>query len=124
MPPFPRAHAIAALATLLAGAAHAQDVAAGQTVFRQTCAICHDIAAGSNRIGPSLSGVVGRSSGTVPGYAYSAANKADGLVWDAATLDRYLVDPHKVVPGTKMAYPGLKDAQKRADLIAYLATLK
>ena len=59
----------------------------------------------------------------VPGFRYSEANKASGLVWDISTLDRYLTAPRQVVPGTLMTYAGLKDQQRRADLIAYLATL-
>ncbi len=75
-------------------------------------------------VGPSLAGVVGRKSGQVRNFHYSVANKADGLVWDEATLDRYLTSPSTVVPHTIMTYGGLKDATKRADLIAYLATQK
>ena len=67
--------------------------------------------------------VVGRHSGFVPGFRYSAANKNSGLVWDVNTLDRYLTGPRQVVPGTLMTYPGLKDEHQRADLIAYLTTL-
>lgn len=106
-----------------AGAARAQDAAAGQAVFKTQCAICHSVVAGKNMVGPSLFGVVGRKAGTIPGFHYSAANKNSGLTWDAATLNRYLTDPKAVVPGTIMPYAGLKDDTKRADLIAYLSTL-
>ena len=74
-------------------------------------------------VGPSLAGVVGRPAGQVAGFHYSAANKGSALVWDTATLDRYLTSPKDVVPHTIMTYAGLKDAKKRADLIAYLSTL-
>jgi cytochrome c len=74
-------------------------------------------------VGPSLFDIVGRQAGQVPGFHYSPANKESGLTWDAATLDRYLTSPQTVVPKTTMAYVGLKDATKRADLIAYLSTL-
>ncbi len=74
-------------------------------------------------VGPSLFGIVGRPAGQVPGFHYSAANKSSALTWDAATLDRYLTSPRDVVPHTIMTYGGLKDAQKRANLIAYLSTL-
>lgn len=74
-------------------------------------------------VGPSLFGVVGRKAGQVVGFHYSPANKASNQTWDAAALDLYLTSPATVVPHTIMTYPGLKDAQKRADLIAYLATL-
>jgi cytochrome c len=60
----------------------------------------------------------------VPGYSYSDANRNSGIVWTEAVLDKYLISPQAVVPGTKMGYPGQKDEQKRADIIAYLATLK
>ena len=92
-------------------------------MFKHDCSICHDIAAGKNRIGPSLSGIVGRPAGTAPNFHYSNANKGSGLTWDAATLDRYLANPRGVVPGTTMSYGGVKDDQQRHDLIAYLGTL-
>ena len=119
----------ASLAATLAAAlgavpAMAQDAAAGATVFKTQCTICHSPVEGKNLIGPSLFGVVGRHSGIIPNFHYSSANKASGLTWDAATLDRYITAPREVVPGTLMTYVGLKDAQKRADLIAYLSTLK
>jgi len=114
----------AALLLPLAPPARAQDAVAGQKVFHQVCAICHDVAQGRNRIGPSLFDIVGRKTGQVAGFHYSAANKKAELTWDAATLDKYLTNPRAVVPGTTMTYAGLKDAHKRADLIAYLGTLK
>lgn len=111
-------------AVLLAtGAAHAQDATAGKAVFGQQCANCHSVQPGRNMVGPSLDGVVGRKAGQVPGFHYSAANKASGLTWDAGELDTYLTAPSTVVPHTIMGFPGLKDTKKRADLIAYLATL-
>jgi cytochrome c len=81
----------------LAGAAHAQDAAAGARVFRSQCSICHSPQPGRNIIGPSLFGVVGRHSGTIPDFHYSAANRASGLVWNPPTLDRYLTAPREVV---------------------------
>jgi cytochrome c len=102
----------------------AGDAAAGQSVFKSTCTMCHSNQAGQNKIGPSLFGVVGRKTGSEPDYTYSPANKAANLTWDEATLDKYLESPRTVVPGTKMTYGGQKDAEKRANLIAYLATLK
>lgn len=103
--------------------AMAQNVTAGQAVYKSQCSTCHAVVAERNVIGPSLFGVVGRKAGTVPNFHYSAANKASGETWDAGSLDKYLTAPRQVVPGTTMTYPGVKDAQKRADLIAYLATL-
>ena len=88
------------------------------------CAICHSVQPGRNLIGPSLDGIVGRKTGSEPGYTYSTANKNANLVWTPEELDKYLAAPRTVVPGTKMPYAGLQDAAKRADLIAYLATLK
>lgn len=113
---------------LLAGAgtrvARAADPQAGQAVFRSQCALCHSTQPGRNMIGPSLAGIVGRKTGSVPGYSYSVANKNANITWTPETLDKYLASPQSVIPGTKMPYAGLKDATKRADLIAYLATLK
>jgi len=104
--------------------AQAADPAAGAAVFKSQCSACHSPVAGKTVVGPSLFGVVGRTTGEVPNFRYSAPNKAAALTLDAATLDRYLADPRGVIPGTFMTYAGLKDATKRADLIAYLATLK
>lgn len=114
---------MAVLAMLSAVPSYAQNAEAGQAVFKHDCAICHDVVAGKNRIGPSLSGIVGRSAGTIPGFHYSDVNKKSGLTWDVATLDRYLTEPRAAIPGTTMSYGGQKDAQKRRDLIAYLAAL-
>jgi cytochrome c len=108
----------------LAEAAQAQDAAAGARIFKSQCSICHSPQPGRNIIGPSLFGVVGRHSGTIPDFHYSAANRASGLVWNPPTLDRYLTAPREVVPGTLMTYPGLKDEHERDDLIAYLASLR
>jgi len=103
--------------------AAAQDATAGAAVFKTQCAACHSPVAGKNLVGPSLFGVVGRPSGKVPGFHYSAANEASALTWDTATLDTYLTSPREKIPHTTMTYGGEKDAKKRADLIAYLATL-
>ena len=101
-----------------------QDAAAGETVFKTQCGVCHAVVPGKKGIGPNLFGVVGRPAGTVPDFHYTDANKNSGLTWDAATLDRYLQAPREVIPGTAMPYPGLKDDARRADLISYLSTLK
>ena len=103
--------------------AHAQDAAAGEKVFKSQCSICHAVAAGKNMVGPSMSGIVGRKAGTVACFRYTDANKNSGLIWDNATLDHYLVNPRGTIPGTTMAFAGVKADQQRADLIAYLATL-
>lgn len=104
--------------------AHAADPAAGKSAFNSYCSICHSPQSGRNMVGPSLFGVVGRKTGSVPGFHYSPANQGANLTWDEATLDKYLQSPRTVIPGTTMTYSGLKDDAKRADLIAYLATLK
>jgi cytochrome c2 len=112
------------LTAVFGPAALAGDAGAGRSVFQSTCSICHAVGAGKNGVGPTLSGIVGRKTGSVPGYSYSPANEAANITWDPATLDKYLEAPRAVVPGTKMTYGGLKDPAKRADLIVYLATLK
>lgn len=112
------------VAIAFSGGARAADPAAGQSVFQSTCGICHSIQPGQNKIGPTMSGIVGRKTGTVAGYTYSPPNLAANLTWDVATLDKYLEAPRTMIPGTKMTYGGMKDADKRANLVAYLATLK
>ena len=104
--------------------ARAQDPAAGKAVFASQCAVCHPVVSGRNSVGPSLFGVVGRKTGSVAGFHYSAANKNADIVWDEATLDNYLKAPMTAVPGTTMGYAGLKDDTQRASLVAYLATIK
>jgi cytochrome c len=116
--------AVAAVSSLLiALPAHAQNAEAGKTAFKQQCGLCHDTAAGKNRVGPSLFSVVGRKAGTVDGFHYSDANKGSGITWDEATLDKYLTDPRAMVPGTTMTYAGVKADQVRHDIVAFLATL-
>jgi nitrite reductase (NO-forming) len=99
----------------------AGDAAAGRQVFRK-CQACHSLEPGKNVLGPSLAGVMGRKSGSVEGYNYSPAMKQANLVWDQKTIDAYLADPGKTVPGNKMPFPGLKTDHDRADIIAFLAT--
>lgn len=118
---------IAAVAVLGAtGAAYAGttagDAARGRTVFAR-CASCHDVASGANRIGPSLKGVVGRRSAAAAGFAYSPALRGKNVTWTRASLDTFLTAPARFAPGTRMtvAVPNAKD---RADLIAYLATVR
>jgi len=121
-----RIFAIAVLVAAMAApaVARAADAEAGSKVFRAQCSACHVTEAGKNRVGPSLFGIVGRHSGEVEGFHYSAANKRADLVWTAEQLDKYLANPKAVVPGTIMTYAGLKNDKQRADLIAYLETLK
>ena len=110
-------------AVAFGSAALAEDVENGEQVFRQ-CRACHQVGDGAkNLVGPQLNGVVGRKASTVDGYAYSQASKdaaAKGLVWSEAELMKYLENPTTYMPGTKMAYAGLKDQDAREDVIAYL----
>ncbi len=99
------------------------DAAAGEKVFA-LCRSCHVLEDGVNRVGPSLYNVVGRASGQVAGFAYSDANKNSGVTWSEDVLFEYLKDPKAFMPGTKMAFPGIKDDQDRANLVAYLASTK
>jgi cytochrome c2 len=97
---------------------------AGAPPAFQPCSICHSVAPGHNGVGPTLFGVVGRKAGTASGYHYSAAMLSFAKVWDHPTLDLYLSGPARVVPGTKMGYPGVPNPADRAAIIDYLATLK
>jgi cytochrome c len=111
---------------VLAGASaepgYAQDAEHGKSVFK-ACAACHATDS-ANRVGPGLGGIIGRKAGTVPGFRYSNAMKKSDIVWDAKILDAYVESPQKVVPGNRMPYAGMKNPTDRADLVAYLATLK
>lgn len=111
------------LAFAAADSASAADVEAGKATFKK-CALCHTNEPGKNKIGPSLFGIVGRKSASLDNYNYSDAMKNFKHTWDPQTLDIYLSDPHAEVPGTKMIFPGIKDKTERANLIAYLETLK
>src|SRR5262249_30185212 len=97
----------APVAAPVAATAGAGDAAAGRLVYRK-CQACHSMDAGKNLLGPSLAGIMGRKAGAESGYGYSPAMKQSGLVWDANTLDAYLADPQKLIPGNKMPFPGLK----------------
>ena len=112
--------ATAAVAQSTPAPVKAGDPGRGKTLY-QACAACHSI--DENDVGPKHRGVVGRKAGVGDGYAYSAALKRSGLTWDEATLDRWLVNPSALVPGTKMFFK-IDDAQARADLIAYLKEQK
>ncbi|MCA0245678.1 MAG: cytochrome c family protein [Proteobacteria bacterium] len=93
------------------------DAGKGAQIY-QRCLACHSLE--HNRSGPRHCGLFGRPAAAVPDFTYSQALKSAGLTWDAATLDRFLENPLKAVPGTRMAYAGIKNGQERADLIAYL----
>ena len=111
---------VALLAVAGSGEVRAQDAAAGEKVFG-VCKACHQIGeTAKNNVGPQLNGIIGRKSGTVAGYNYTAANKDSGITWDEATFREYIKDPKAKIPGTKMIYAGLKDEQRTNDLVAYL----
>jgi cytochrome c len=95
------------------------DAVAGKLVFAQ-CRTCHVTDPGVNKTGPSLAGIVGRKAGSAPGFTYSTANSGSGITWTKEKLFQYLENPQRVVPKTKMIFAGLSDAQKRANVIAYL----
>src|SRR6476661_8417042 len=97
------------------------DVATGKLVYRK-CQACHSLEPGKNGLGPSLAGLIGKKASSVPNYNYSPAMKGSNLTWDVGTLDAYLSDPQKLVPGNKMPFPGLKTENERNAVIAFLAS--
>jgi len=101
----------------------AGDPTAGEKVFASHCGVCHATTAGQNKIGPSLAGIVGSKSGTVPGYDFSAAMKDTNVTWDDDNLDKFLANPAGFVHGTKM-FVNLPNETDRQNVIAYLNTLK
>jgi len=104
------------------GQASGQDAAAGEKVFA-VCKACHQVGdTAKNAVGPVLNGLIGRKAGSVEGYTYSDANKKSGITWTDEEFTKYIQDPKGIVPGTKMAFAGIKDPQKIKDLIAYLHT--
>ncbi|MXP40455.1 c-type cytochrome [Altererythrobacter soli] len=112
-------------ATASAAPAAAAKVAAASSPpasFAQ-CAVCHKTKPGETGIGPTLANVFGAKAGHVNGFKYSEAMLESGLTWNQSNLDRFLADPKAVVPGTTMTFGGVKDAAKRAEIIAYLKTL-
>lgn len=120
----PAAEAPAPAETPAAAAPAATPVASVEApAMWAVCSACHAVEPGRHGLGPSLAGVFGAEAAAQAGFDYSDAMESSGLTWDEATLDRYLEDPRKVVPGTTMAYAGLKNADQRKAMIAYLKSL-
>ena len=119
------AYALTATLMFVSGQALAADAEKGEKTFKK-CAVCHSVEPGDKKKkpGPNLAGVVGREAAMVANFKYSSAMKKSGLTWDEATLDKYLTKPKKLVPKTKMVFPGLKKAKDRANVIAYLKSIK
>ncbi|MDG2268841.1 MAG: cytochrome c family protein [Alphaproteobacteria bacterium] len=104
--------------------AQAQDAAAGKKVFKR-CVACHTVEKdGRNKVGPNLWGIFGSTAGKRNvGYKYSPALLESVIVWDDANMSAYLENPRKAIPKTRMAFPGLKKAKQREDVIAYLKSV-
>lgn len=102
----------------LGGAALAADAEHGQQLFK-ACAACH-----TNKLGPSLTGVVGRKAAALDDFRYSPAMQRSNIVWDDTNLRDYITDPQGKVKGNRMPFAGLKNPQDADDVIAYLKTLK
>lgn len=109
-------------------AASASDVSPnandGKAIFAAQCSACHSVVPGQDDIGPNLSRVYGEKAANIPGYAFSPALKAAHITWTSAALKKFLLSPQMDVPGTKMPFMGMRNAIKRADIIAYLASLR
>jgi len=116
---------LAAAALLTAtGLANAQDLAAGEQSFRK-CLPCHSIGEDAkHKIGPVMNGLDGRKSGTIDGYNYSEANKKAEIAWNEASFKEYIANPMARIPGTKMAFAGIKSETEIGNLWAYLKQFK
>ncbi|HEY8335441.1 MAG TPA: cytochrome c-550 CycA [Tardiphaga sp.] len=116
-----RSLVLIAMSSATASVALAQDVAAGKTSFAK-CLACHAIGEGAkNKVGPELNGLDGRKSGTAEGYSYTEANKNSGITWNEAQFKDYIKDPKAKIPGTKMAFAGIKKETEVNDLWAFVS---
>jgi cytochrome c len=117
--------AVAAVAPAVCAAGHKPDVQNGKTTFANNCGVCHSVQeTGGPNQGPNMLGLIGRKAGSQPEFPlYSPALKASGITWSKKTLDKFLVNPGAMVPGTVMPLQ-IPDDKTRVDVIAYLATLK
>jgi cytochrome c len=112
--------AIALAVIAVSAPALAGDPTAGAQVFKK-CQACHAVGEGAkNKVGPELNGIFGRAAGSVPDYAYSDANKNSGIVWSHEIFAEYIKNPRGYLPGTKMAFAGLKKDKEIEDVTAYL----
>jgi cytochrome c len=114
-----------AIAMLSQPSMAAGDPKKGKDVFAEECGDCHSATPGKNKKGPGLFGVMGRKAASVSDFSgYSDAMKHSEITWSADKVDPYIAQPRKIVPGGKMKYDGLDDTAARADVIAYLSSLK
>jgi cytochrome c len=103
------------------GSSRAQDAAAGEQVFKRLCSPCHDVGEEAKvKLGPPLNGIDGRTAGTYDGFNYSQANKTSGITWHDDTFTKYIRAPMQEMPGTRMAFVGIKNDKDIADVWAYL----
>eukprot|EP00667_Euglena_gracilis_P028563 EG_transcript_36591 len=100
------------------------DAVRGKKLYDARAAQCHATGPAANKTGPTLFGVYGRMCASAPGFGYSQANRDARVVWDDENLHRFLENPRKFMPGNKMAFAGMKNARDRADIIAYIKTLR
>jgi cytochrome c len=103
------------------GTSLAQDAGAGEQVFRRLCLPCHDVGPeAKTKLGPPLNGIDGRKAGTFEGYNYSEANKSSGITWNEGDFPSYIRAPMQAMPGTRMAFVGIKNDKDIVDLWVYL----
>ncbi len=116
--------ALALLASSTVATNAAGDAKAGAAVFKR-CAVCHTAdKGGGDGLGPNLHGVMGRKAASRSGYAYSGPLQKAGVIWNEANLTKWVAGPARMVPGNKMAFPGITSKKQQADVVAYLGTLK
>ena len=113
----------AAVLVASSSAGLAQDANAGAARFKSLCFPCHDIGPGAKvKLGPPLNGIAGRKAGTIPNFNYSDANKESGITWTAESFEKYIRNPMQAMPGTRMAFAGVRDEKDIANLWAFLAS--
>jgi cytochrome c len=105
--------------------AHASAPQSGENLFKSKCSVCHATTAkDGTSIGPHLFGVVGRKAGSLAGFSYSKAMKNSAVVWNSATLAKYIASPQAVIPGNRMPFPGDRNPDEVTAIVSYLGTLK